>query len=141
MRPILRRMAGLGLVPFIHTFAGCKLEAPWRLEVLANEFPEVVFVDLNPFTDFEQSQQVLQIGKRTRNILFDTTAVPWPDWFFRQVLETLGPERVVFGSDLYSPPFNYTWCRQLEELRRAGIPADDLRNILGGNIKRLFGLS
>ena len=40
MRPLLKKVQELGLVPLIHTNAESNLEAVWRLERLALEFPD-----------------------------------------------------------------------------------------------------
>src|SRR5207249_4467381 len=47
MRPLLKKVSELGLVPFIHTNAESNMEAAWRLERLAHEFPELTFVALD----------------------------------------------------------------------------------------------
>ena len=41
MRPLLKKVRELGLVPLIHTNAESNLEAVWRLERLAVEFPDI----------------------------------------------------------------------------------------------------
>jgi len=140
MRPFLRRVSDLDLIPFIHTFDGV-LEAPWRLEVLAEEFSNLIFVNLDPFSEFERSQEVFQIARRNENILFDTALAFAPHWLIERFIESLGSERLLFGSDLHSPPLSFNICTVLEDIRRANISEQDKNNILGGNLKRLFNLT
>src|SRR5918992_5456259 len=69
MRPLLKKVSELGLVPVIHSNAESNLEAVWRLERLAVEFPNLTFLSLDALTTNANSQLVLDIAKRTPNIL------------------------------------------------------------------------
>jgi predicted TIM-barrel fold metal-dependent hydrolase len=140
MRPLLKKARELGLVPLVHTNAESNLEAVWRLERWALEFPEITFVAMDALTTNVNSQLVLQIAKRTANILFDTAHVR-SSGYIRQFVETLGSHRLVFGSLFYSYPASYERCATLEEVKAAKISDEDMANILSRNAKRLFGLA
>ena len=75
MWPILRRVADLKLVPFVHASAESNLESPWRLQRLALEFPEITFVALDAFFSYERTQEVMHLAERTPNIIWDAGAV------------------------------------------------------------------
>ena len=139
MRPLLKKVSELGLVPIVHTNAESNLEAVWRLERLALEFPELTFVSLDALTTNVNSQLVLDIAKRTSNILFDTAHVRSSS-YVRQFVETVGSHRLVFGSLFYSHPASYEHCATLEEVKAAKIGEKDKANILWLNAKRLFRL-
>jgi len=139
MRPLLKKVSELGLVPIVHTNAESNLEAVWRLERLALEFPELTFVSLDALTTNVNSQLVLDIAKRTSNILFDTAHVRSSS-YVRQFVETVGSHRLVFGSLFYSYPASYERCAVLEEVKEAKISEADRANILWLNAKRLFRL-
>lgn len=96
MRPLLKKVSELGLVPLIHTNAESNLEAVWRLERLALEFPELTFVSMDALTTNTNSQLVLDIAKRTPNILFDTAHVRGPA-YVRSFVETVGSQRMEIG--------------------------------------------
>jgi hypothetical protein len=139
MRPLLKKVSELGLVPIVHTNAESNLEAVWRLERLALEFPELTFVAMDALTTNVNSQIVLDIAKRTPNILFDTAHVR-SSGYVRQFVETVGSHRLVFGSLFYSYPASYERCAVLEEVKEAKISDEDKANILWLNAKRLFRL-
>ena len=140
MRPLLRKVSELGLVPLIHTNAESNLEAVWRLERLALEFPELSFVSMDALTTNTNSQFALDIAKRTKNILFDTAHVRGSG-YVKQFVETAGSHRLIFGSLFYSYPASYEHCATLEQIKTAKIGEEDKANILALNAKRLFGFA
>jgi predicted TIM-barrel fold metal-dependent hydrolase len=140
MRPLLKKVGELGLVPLIHTNAESNLEAVWRLERLAVEFPELTFVSLDALTTNVNSQLALDIAKRTKNILFDTAHVRGPA-YVKSFVEAVGSERLIFGSLFYSTPPSYEHCATLEEIKEAKISDQDKANILALNAKRLFKIA
>ncbi|HSK31375.1 MAG TPA: amidohydrolase family protein [Candidatus Limnocylindria bacterium] len=139
MRPLLKKVSELGLVPVMHTNAESNLEAVWRLERLAVEFPELTFVSMDALTTNTNSQLALDIAKRTPNILFDTAHVRGSA-YVRSFVEAVGSERLIFGSLFYSQPASYEHCHALAEIKAAPISDQDKANILAQNAKRLFGL-
>lgn len=139
MRPLLKKVRELRLVPLVHTNAESNLEAVWRLERLAREFPELTFVSMDALTTNVNSQLVLDIAKRTPNIIFDTAHVRSSN-YVRQFVEAAGSHRLVFGSLFYSHPASYERCATLEEVKAAQISDEDMANILSLNAKRLFKL-
>jgi predicted TIM-barrel fold metal-dependent hydrolase len=140
MRPLLKKASELKLVPLIHTNAESNLEAVWRLERLAVEFPELTFVSLDALTTNTNSQLALDIAKRTPNILFDTAHLRGSA-YVRQFVEAAGSPRLVFGSLFYSHPASYEHCATIEEIKAAKISDEDKENIFSRNAKRIFGLT
>ena len=139
MRPLLKKVSELGLVPLVHTNAESNMEAVWRLERLAVEFPELKFVSMDALTTNVNSQLVLDIAKRTPNIVFDTAHVR-SSAYIRNFVETVGSSRLIFGSLFYSHPASYEHCATLEEVKEAKISHEDMANIFALNAKRLFKL-
>ena len=140
MRPLLKKVRELGLVPVIHTNAESNLEAVWRLERLALEFSDLRFVALDALTTNTNSQLALDIAKRTPNIFFDTAHIRGSG-YVKQFVETVGSHRLIFGSLFYSYPASYEHCATLEEIKAAKITEDDRANILSRNTKRIFRLT
>ena len=139
MRPILRKVSELGLVPFIHTNAESNLEAAWRLERLANEFPELTFIAMDALWGKANSQMVLEIAKRTPNVIWDNSGGHRAG-FLKHFVEEAGSEKLALGSTYYSSPPSYRKNRELEIILESGISEADLANVLALNIKRLFKL-
>ena len=140
MRPLLKKVSELGLLPIIHTNAESSMEAVWRLERLALELPELTFVALDALTTNANSQLVLDVAKRTSNILFDTAHVRSSN-YVRQFVETVGSQRLVFGSLFYSYPASYEHSATLEEVKAAKISDEDMANIFSRNARKLFKLA
>ena len=139
MRPLLKKVSELGLLPIVHTNAESNMEAVWRLERLALEFPELTFVSLDALTTNVNSQLALDVAKRTSNILFDTAHVR-SSGYVRQFVEAVGSHRLLFGSLFYSHPASYEHSATLAEVKAAKISDDDMANILSRNAKKLFKL-
>jgi len=140
MRPLLKKVSELGLVPLIHTNAESNLEAVWRLERLASEFPELTFVSMDALTTNTNSQLALDIAKRTKNIIFDTAHVRGSA-YVKTFVDAVGSERLIFGSLFYSTPPSYEHCATLEEVKEAKISDQDKSNIFAINAKRLFKIA
>jgi uncharacterized protein len=140
MRPLLRKVSEIGLVPFVHCNAESNLEAAWRLERLANEFPELTFIAMDALHGNAHGQMTLEIAKRTPNIIWDNSGAR-NGRFVRRFVEEAGSHKLVLGSTYYSHPPSYERNHELEVLRESGMREEDLANVLALNVKRVFGLS
>lgn len=138
MWPILEALRGKGIPVFMHCLAESTLEALWRLERLAEAFPEIVFVAADALSSPSAAQWAIHVGRHRPNILFDTAVLcPLPT-IIQTLCEQLGSNRLVYGSDLYVDPPIYFFPAALYEILATPVSLDDKRLILGGNIKRLF---
>jgi aminocarboxymuconate-semialdehyde decarboxylase len=70
-----------------------------------------------------------------RRFYYDT--VVHDPGLLRTLVETVGPDRVVLGSD---HPFDMGDLRPADTVRAAGLPADHESAVLGGNAAALLGL-
>lgn len=82
------------------------MEAAWRLERLANEFPELTFIGMDALLGNANSQMVLEIAKRTPNIIWDNSHA-FSSAFLRRFVEEAGSEKLILGSTYYSTPPSY----------------------------------
>lgn len=141
MVPIIKEMGRFHLTPFVHV-AQPYNESFWRLEALAEDFPEMIFVALSDLTSAEAFDQALRIAKRTKNILFDTGPVFWRgEANVESFVKRVGAKRVIFGSDLYARKPSYRRAfTSLEVLKNSRLTANEKADIFSGNARRLLGL-
>jgi predicted TIM-barrel fold metal-dependent hydrolase len=122
---------------------------PLKLHNVAKDFPDVQFVI--PHFGCAWIRETLQLCWACGNVNIDTSGsnqwVRWVDgdWtvkkLFRKYMETIGPERIIFGSDSsYFPRgFAIRYLQdQIRDCRELGLTHDQLQLIFGRNAARLF---
>ena len=122
---------------------------PLDLHRIALEYPQVNFVV--PHFGAGLFREALMLADLCPNVYLDTSSsnswtkylTPQPSLedVFRQALQVLGPERLLFGSD--SSFFPRGWNRsvfdaQTQALQALGVSADVAAKIFGGNLERLL---
>lgn len=124
---------------------------PAHLETVAKDFPTVNFVI--PHFGIQFVKELLFLCWACPNVHVDTSGSnQWVRWMpydltlddlFRKFLETVGPERIVYGSDSSWFPRGYV-LRYLQDqiriCRLLGLHHEDLQAIFGGNAARLLGI-
>lgn len=105
--------------------------SPYDLVELARRHPDANFICAHTGGDWERG---IRIIRTTKNICagiagFDPTA-----GVVEMAVRELGPERVVYGSDVGGRSF----ASQLSKVMSADIPDSAKELILGGNLRRLF---
>ncbi|MCF2531605.1 amidohydrolase family protein [Yinghuangia soli] len=139
VRALLGPMGELGLVPFVHAMGEAHGEPLWQVQALARDFPDLTFLVLDCFSDFEQCRQALIVAEQTPNLVFDTSLVYTFD-LVEPFLRRFGPDRLVFGTDLYSAPLGYRRNHVLGQLLDCDVPDDVKQAVLAGTLERLLGL-
>jgi predicted TIM-barrel fold metal-dependent hydrolase len=137
VRRYTARMLELGLVPFIHAIADSPENALWKVEALAAQFPGAPMIVLDAFSSFEQAREVLPLAERQPQLRFDTS-LAYTFGLIEPLIRALGPERVVFGTDLYSlvPRGGHV----LEQILASDLDDAAKAAVLGGNLRGLLGL-
>lgn len=122
---------------------------PALLEPVARDFPTVNFVV--PHFGIQFVKELLFLCWACPNVHVDTSGSnQWVRWMpyqltlddlFRKFLETIGPERIIFGTDSSWFPRGFA-IRYLQDqiriCRFMGLKHDDLQLIFGGNAARLL---
>lgn len=125
---------------------------PLVMHDVAKGFPDVPFVV--PHFGCGYPRELLHLAWACRNVYVDTSGNnEWVRWMpypltltdlFRKFVETIGPERIIFGSDSEWFPRGFA-VRYLEDQWRAchqiGLRLDDLRLIFHDNAARLLRLT
>jgi hypothetical protein len=125
--------------------------SPLRLHDIAKAFPEVPFVI--PHFGCGYPGDLLQLAWACRNVLVDTSGNnEWIRWLpyplsladlFRKFLETIGPERVIFGSDSAHFPRGLVRAYYDEQCRvfnQLGLSPRERDLVFAGNAARLLRL-
>jgi predicted TIM-barrel fold metal-dependent hydrolase len=136
----LERMGDVGLVPLIHAMDDTPEESLWKLASIARRLPDLTIVALDPFSGFEATRQCFHVADIAPNIVFDTS-LSYNFDFIEDFANRFGAGRVVFGTDLYSYPVGRRISHLLQQIVESSLFHDDKAAILGGNARRLFGLS
>jgi predicted TIM-barrel fold metal-dependent hydrolase len=123
---------------------------PDELARMARRFPELAVVV--PHFGVQHVQDLLFAAWGCPNIHVDTSGSnQWVRWMpykltleelFRRCYETIGPHRIVYGSDSSWFPRGYVTRYlddQLRICRELGLPDDHLAAIFAGNAERLLG--
>ena len=125
---------------------------PLKLHDVAKDFPDVTFVV--PHFGCAWIRETLQLCWACANVSIDTCGsnqwVKWidGDWttkkLFRKYMETIGAERIIFGTDSSYFPRGFA-IRYLEDLirdcRELNYSEDQIQLIFGGNAARLFKIN
>ncbi|MEH1011754.1 amidohydrolase family protein [Micromonospora sp. CPCC 206060] len=128
-----------------------RYDHPDQLARMARRFPELAVVV--PHFGVQHVKELFFAAWGCPNIHVDTSGSnQWVRWMpyrltlddlFRRCYETIGPHRIVFGSDSSWFPRGYVTRYlddQLRICRELGMPDDHLRAIFAGNAERLLGL-
>jgi hypothetical protein len=112
------------LRPAGQAYAGSPDEAPWMVTELAKTLPEVPMIVLDGFSGLERSAKEISIAAATMsNLVFDTSLAYSFD-IVERFVANFGAERVLFGTDMYSPPLAYRKSTVLEQLFDSGLDDD-----------------
>ena len=140
MWPLIEHISNRGLPVFVHIICGSTLESPWRLGVLADDFPQTRFVALDGFSSPDYAQWMPHFAKQHSNIVFDTGVATSVAHGLPAFIEEVGADRLLFGSDFHTSGRLFELPVVLYELLASGIPQRDLELVLGGNAAALLGL-
>jgi len=126
--------------------------SPLSLFEVARDFPEIPFIV--PHFGAGYWQDLLALCWSLPNIYVDTSGsnqwirwMPYPltlEDLFRKAFETIGPERVLFGTDSAAFPRGFAQRYLDEQLRvcyTLNLPESEIAGVFGGNAARLLGVS
>lgn len=124
---------------------------PLEIYKLAAEFPHAKFIV--PHFGAGMFREAMMLADLCPNVFLDTSSSNrWMNYeasptdlptIFQQALRVVGHERLLFGSDSSFFPRGWVsevFYAQLDALLKIGVSEDQAHAILGGNLKRLFGL-
>lgn len=126
--------------------------SPFKLHNIAKAFPEVTFVI--PHFGCGWERETLQLCWACPNVCIDTSGSnQWVRWvpgdvtvkyLFRKYYETIGPHRIIFGSDSSWFPRGFA-LRYLQDQMRdcldLNLPQKDIQLMFAGNAARLLKIN
>ncbi len=136
----VERMIDLGLRPILHAMTESSDEAIWKTAAIARAFPDTTMLVLDSFSTFEGTKEVSDIAESHPNLLFDTS-LSYNFDFIEIFANRFGAHRVVFGTDLYSPPLGRRISHLVPQILESGLSHDDKAAIFGGNARAFFGVT
>jgi len=137
MFAIFERLAQYeGAIAQVHTAVHSVLEAPYQLGTLAAAFPSVTIINAHPFMDTTHTRASIDLGERFPNMLFDTCVSHQHLWGLEKAVESLGEDRIMFGSD--NPYFTYS--ADIDIVNYMNVSDEVKEKIFWKNAARVFGL-
>ena len=136
MDPIVECAASMNVLILQHTWlkTNGNLEGestPYDLVELARRHPGVQFVCIHTGGDWERGIRILRPQK---NVCAEIAGSNPTAGFVEMAVRELGPERVIYGSDVGGRSF----ASQLSKVLGARVPDAAKELILGGNLRRLL---
>jgi predicted TIM-barrel fold metal-dependent hydrolase len=135
----VERIGELGMVAVIHAMTESADEALWKTAEVARAFPDLAMLVLDAFSTFEGTREAFVISERCPNLLWDTS-LSYNFDFLEQFAQQVGAERVVFGTDLYSPPLGRRISHLVPQILESSLSDADKALVLGVNARRLFNV-
>jgi len=140
MDSFLERLQRYNLPAFIHLIADSSLESPWRLEILADRYPDVQFVALDGFSSPDHAHWMPYLASKHPNIIFDTGVLVSVSHLIETFVRKVGAERLLLGTDFYSFPKLFNTAFPLNEILSSDLTDEECQSILFGNARRLLSL-
>ena len=135
-RWVFRLAERTGSPVLAHTFAGTPWSDPLRFDAVAEEFPSVRIVMAHAGVVPDGFRRAVDVCRRHGNLVVDTCGSYMTGDWIRRLVDGIGPERVLYGSDAPFIDLRYGLGRVLG----AGLPEGDLDLVLAGNARRLLGV-
>jgi predicted TIM-barrel fold metal-dependent hydrolase len=124
----------LGIIVNIHS--GSEINHPLGIGTLCRRFPEVpVIMDHMGYREW--GPDAIEAARDNPNLYLGTTIASFEGSFIRRAIDALGPERVIYGSNL--PLLDSDLAVEAIRRQRFGAEAEAL--VLGGNLARLLGMN
>lgn len=133
--PIMEEARKFQIPVFIHS-GHPPFSLPWSIGELAENFPEVKIVMIHMGHGHGMYiQAAINTAKRYDNIILETSGMPMHTKI-KEAFETVGEERVVFGSDL---PFHH-YSVEIQRVKVSGLNESQLNKVFYENIARIMNI-
>lgn len=137
-RAAVDRLDDLDLVAFVHCYPESGLEDVGQMDAIA-ELTDQPIVVLDALYSPHNVPEVIELGRKHDNLYFDTAVMNSIGLIVERLVDQLGADRVVAGTDFYSDPVVYRRSSDLFQVRTADITEGEREQILEGNLRRILG--
>lgn len=133
--PIAQAAQELEVPLFIHS-GHPPFSLPWSIAQLAEAFPQVKMVMIHMGHGHGvYIQAAIDMAKKYPNLYLETSGMPMHTKI-KEAYEQVGPDRVMFGTDL---PFHHPQV-EIQRTLVSGLSENQLADVFYNNIKRLLNL-
>ncbi|MDR1534014.1 MAG: amidohydrolase family protein [Planctomycetota bacterium] len=132
IRPIAERAAEYDIPILVHS-GHPHYATPWQVGEMAALFPEVTVIMDHMGLQVGWVDDAITLAKRHSNIILGTTAMPFHEKI-RLAVDTIGMERVVYGSD--APTIHP--LPEIDRVKVAGLTSDEEEMVFGVNLLRIL---
>jgi predicted TIM-barrel fold metal-dependent hydrolase len=137
VRAYVDRMVEVGLTPVLHAVHETSENPLWKVAAIGRAHPGTEMLVLDAFGSHEGTKECFFAAEVAPNLVFDTSlAHGWG--LIEHFARTFGPERVAFGTDLYSWPLGRQISPLAAEIATSTLEDSAKQLILAGNARRLF---
>jgi len=134
--PLMEAAQHHGLVVLFHCGMG-DYASPQRIGEVARDFPNLPVI-MGHSGLVEGLRAVVEHAKKYENVYMDSSAVGWLPYFC-ETIAWAGSDRVMYGSDHPFNPMDWEVQKIIKHAQRhLKLKIEDLRMVMGGNIKRLL---
>ncbi|MEX2356357.1 MAG: amidohydrolase family protein [Thermaerobacterales bacterium] len=130
--PLMEKAAELGVPCTIHSHQ--RGSVPTLIGDLAARFPQVTVIMAH--MGMHQYNDAIYVAEKEDNIILETSVQPWIHRIARLVVDKIGPERLIYGSDT---PLHHPRV-ELTKIEVADLNDQERELVLGGNINRILKL-
>ncbi len=134
--PAFALAARHGVPVLTHTFADSAFCDPLHFDAVAARWPTVNIILGHAGVTGEGHRRAIAVAQRHPSLYLELCGSFTTGHWIRQMVAALGAERVLYGSDFPFIELRYGLGRVVF----SGLPADELRLVLGGNARRLLKL-
>jgi predicted TIM-barrel fold metal-dependent hydrolase len=138
MARFVTRALDNGLVPMVHATLSTN-ETLWRYKKMAEKFAGHRIVVLGALYEWDQKLEILAEPEAAPNLIYDTAQVTAPS-IIEEMVETLGADRIVFGSGFEYRPGPQALADSGRAIDQAKLRDEARRKLMSENAAAIFGL-
>ena len=132
----LMEMAAKLKIPVITHSGYSDFCTPHLVCELAESFPDVTLI--MGHMGLDRVREAIYLAKKVDNIILETSTNHWLTNIIAAI-EAVGPERVVFGSDMGGGPLPHEASIEIKRFDTIGLSDEDKEMVMGRSIARILG--